>query len=356
MVRVCSGYPYPLPWWLILPNTILALRLLSTMKSSPGLKELEKYRNDNGLPGPIPDMIISPYKKLIAVLLPGRKECEFPCFVPKKFTFCGPILRPCAPIADEHPDLAHWISQRPTVLVNLGSIALFTPAMEREFAETLKMLFVARSDIQVLWKLSCPLSESQDSMDPEVSRILSSVIAEGRLRTERWLPVEPICILQSGHVECIVHHGGSNTYYEAVRYLTFAFPNAPYPGYYGTTYMKNDTNNTARAGVPQIILPIWFDTYDFAHRVEYLEIGIWGNRQHVPEVQGHELGEALRRVLSTEGGLSMKQRAREIASKLADKEGRVLACEKIREWLEAKITGWRFSFGIGRPRITRPYH
>lgn len=223
MTRVCSGYPYPLPWRLILPNTILAFRLLSTLKTCPQLKEVERYRNTHGVPGPIPDMIIrSNDRNVLACLLPGRPECEFPCHVPSKFTLCGPILRPCAPVADEHPDLALWLVQRPTVLVNLGTIAQFSPAMEREFAKGLRALLDVRPDIQVLWKLPRSAASASDSesgiTDPEALASLSSAIEDGRVRTENWLPVEPICILQSGYVECIVHHGGSNTYHEAIRY------------------------------------------------------------------------------------------------------------------------------------------
>lgn len=228
MVRVCSGYPYPLPWRLILPNTILAFRLLSTLKTCPQLKEVERYRNTHGVPGPIPDMIIrSNDRNVLACLLPGRPECEFPCHVPRKFTLCGPILRPCAPVADEHPDLALWLVQRPTVLVNLGTIAQFSTAIEREFAKGLRALLDARPDIQVLWKLPRAGASRSDSdiTDPEALASLSSAIGDGRLRIESWLPVEPICILQSGYVECIVHHGGSNTYHEAIRYTSLYLPN-----------------------------------------------------------------------------------------------------------------------------------
>lgn len=161
-------------------------------------------------------------RNVLACLLPGRPECEFPCHVPSKFTLCGPILRPCAPVADEHPDLALWLVQRPTVLVNLGTIAQFSPAMEREFAKGLRALLDVRPDIQVLWKLPRSAASASDSesgiTDPEALASLSSAIEDGRVRTENWLPVEPICILQSGYVECIVHHGGSNTYHEAIRY------------------------------------------------------------------------------------------------------------------------------------------
>ena len=37
-------------------------------------------------------------------------------------------------------------------------------------------------------------------------------------------------------------------------------------------------NSWIRAGVPQVVLPMWYDTYDYATRAEYLGIGVYGNR------------------------------------------------------------------------------
>lgn len=311
--RLCSGYPYPLPWSLVLPNAILALRLLSSVKSSPQLKQVERARKRHGIKHAIPDMFINPDdRKVLTVLLPGHAECEFPCFLPGKFTLCGPILRPYAPICDEHPDLAHWLAQRPTVLVSLGSLVVFTPSMERQFARGLKMLLETRPDMQVLWKL--PRAEPQSTAQEETLECLSSDIGEGRVRTMPWLPVEPICILQSGRVECIVHHGGANTFYEAIK-----------------------------AGVPQVVLPIWLDTYDFAHRVEYLGVGVWGNRQSAPAVKGYELGQTLKRMLASVLKIKVQRRAREVASELNGKEGRVVACEKIIEFVKPRHT-WTINF------------
>lgn len=51
-----------------------------------------------------------------------------------------------------------------------------------------------------------------------------------------------------------------------------------------------------RAGVPQIILPVWYDTYDYATRAEWLGIGLWGSHRSAPKVEASEFGEALIRV------------------------------------------------------------
>jgi hypothetical protein len=47
--------------------------------------------------------------------------------------------------------------------------------------------------------------------------ILEKGIKEGRVRIETWLKAEPNALLGSGNVVASVHHGGANSYFEAVR-------------------------------------------------------------------------------------------------------------------------------------------
>lgn len=54
------------------------------------------------------------------------------------------------------------------------------------------------------------------------------------------------------------------------------------------------------AGVPQVLLPQWFDCYDFASRAEWLGIGVYGNRAVAPHVEAEEFGRALIRATNTE--------------------------------------------------------
>lgn len=51
-----------------------------------------------------------------------------------------------------------------------------------------------------------------------------------------------------------------------------------------------------RSGVPHIVLPVWYDTYDYAQRAEYLNIGIFGSKTCAPGVRAEEFGRALVRV------------------------------------------------------------
>ncbi|GAB1204834.1 hypothetical protein APSETT445_003497 [Aspergillus pseudonomiae] len=216
------------------------------------------------------------------------------------FTLCGPILRPYAPVAEEDPELASWLGRRPTVLVNLGSHVTYTIDVLKELMAGFRMLLDKRPDVQILWKIKPSSGTTLEDIMPDNLR---TAVAEGQVRVEPWLAVEPICILTSGHVECMVHHGGSNSYHEAIR-----------------------------AGVPQVILPVWLDTYDFAMRAEWLGIGIWASRKTAPVVNGPELGQALIRVLAGAASESMRHRAKTIAAELGPKDGRVIASELVRSF------------------------
>jgi hypothetical protein len=74
------------------------------------------------------------------------------------------------------------------------------------------------------------------------------------------------------------------------------------------------------AGVPQVVLPVWMDTFDFARRVEFLGIGRWGNQQTGTSGGGGELGNALIDVLLGPNSQLYLQRAKEL-SKLCHQNG-----------------------------------
>ncbi|KAE8377659.1 hypothetical protein BDV26DRAFT_263169 [Aspergillus bertholletiae] len=200
----------------MLLNAYLALRMLLVIVGNPRARELMAHCNAYGLSNititQIPEQL---RKDETAILLPARREIEFPCYFPDSFILCGPILRPCAPIAKEDPELASWLGQRPTVLVNLGSHVTYTIDVLTELMNGFHMLLETRPDIQILWKIKP--SSGTTLGDTTLPDSLRTAVAKGKMRVESWLAVEPLCILTSDHVECMVHHGGSNSYHEAVR-------------------------------------------------------------------------------------------------------------------------------------------
>ncbi|OJJ51180.1 hypothetical protein ASPZODRAFT_55950 [Penicilliopsis zonata CBS 506.65] len=290
-----SGYPFPLPWSLLFQNMYLAIQVVKAYRNSPIMKDLNSYRNDRGLPGPVP--IFSGLRNpRIHFVLACTPEIDYPCHITERYIGCGPILRPFRSIAVESPDLAAWLAKAPTVLINLGSHVVYDAEGVRQCVEGIRVLLDCRSDVQVLWKM-----KTEAKSDVVLDELVDASFTE-RVRIESWLDVDPACILQSGNVICMVHHGGANSYNEAVS-----------------------------AGVPHIVLPVWLDTYDFANRVEYHGIGVWGSKNSAPKPDGKELGEAFRRVLASEESEMMRTKAQALQKTLPATPGRVLACEKILE-------------------------
>lgn len=87
--------------------------------------------------------------------------------------------------------------------------------------------------------------------------------------------------------------------------------------------------------MPQVILPCWLDTWDFANRVEWLGIGVYGSHNAAPSVEAEELSRALMKVLANIDAVLMRAKAKELAAVSAVPGGRRKACEKIVEILES---------------------
>src|ERR1700712_1305118 len=74
-------------------------------------------------------------------------------------------------------------------------------------------------------------------------------------------------------------------------------------------YILEILTNESRTGVPQIILPIWADLYDYAIRTEWLGVGIWASRRTAPSWTSEEIGQAfLRAIGNGEEAKSMRRR------------------------------------------------
>lgn len=240
---------------------------------------------------------------------------------------CGPILLDAPSVESVDAELAAWLKGRPTVLICLGSHIALDDAFATEIIAGLRTLFDTRKDVQVLWKLS--RQGLPERLDDKVVAPVKEEVEEGRLRMVTWLKPDPLAILETGNVVCVVNHGGSNSYHEAVWYVVRPLM---------STRELTAYRMRRRTGVPQIVLPAWFDCYDFAARAEYLGIGLWANRNSAPRVSGAELGDALLTILGSggEGNDGFARKAEELSEKVRRYGGRAKAAELLLEWATKK--------------------
>ncbi|KAJ8059324.1 hypothetical protein OCU04_012285 [Sclerotinia nivalis] len=299
LAAVCSGFNFPLPWYLIPLNIILTIRLIIIMVTSPNIKAIEAGRKKANIPGQYPFFV--PYSKDIHYLLPTGREFDLKLpYIPENVTACGPLTFASYPLSQSDPELLEWLEKKPTVLINFGSHVNGSVDFNRNLATAVRILLSHNPSIQVLWKLK----PTPSGADPAIEEILAPIAAQVKL--VKWLKAEPISILRSGHIIASVHHGGANSYFESIE-----------------------------TGIPQLILPCWFDTYDYTEKMEFFGIGVWGSKNCAPDVDGEECGKALIRVTEDK---FIKEKAKEMGELVRKKYGgRKDAARKILELIEGEF-------------------
>ncbi|KAJ8068866.1 hypothetical protein OCU04_002550 [Sclerotinia nivalis] len=294
-----SAYTYPVPWYLIPSNIYMNLRLAYTVLVAPAItgnvvEEKRSYLKENGIANPL-DMF-TVYHKDYPWLTQSSQELDFPFdIIPENVIQCGPIYLSTAPASEQDPELAEWLKTSPTALINLGSTVNYDELAATEMAKAIKIL-LDNSTVQVLWKFNKRHEFTDQFLD-----ILSSDLKSGRVRMSNWIKVDPAALLETGNIIVSVHHGGANCFHEAI----------------GT-------------GIPQVVLPMWIDLYDFAVRVEYLGVGVWGSRSAAPYWKAEELSSAfLKLVGDSDEAVSMRKRALELSRPYKEKPGRITAAHEL---------------------------
>ena len=282
------------------------------------IKPIQALRDSLGLKNPFGDR----RDPEVTWICPALTEIDFPfAVIPENMLPCGPIVIPFDPLEECDPVLTKWLDNGPTVMINLGSHVVSDEKLAREMASAFRILLdyhdqQGSSNIQVLWKV-----KASGDIQEVVDEILGKEIKEGRVKVVAWLEVEPVSILQHLNVVCTVHHGGANSFYEGVW--------SAFPFVVLTKYLNSAPLN--RSGVPHIVLPVWFDTYDYARRAEFLNIGIFASKTCAPGVGAEEFGKALVRVTgdSVEAG-KLRTSAKHLKELCRAKgNGRELACAAI---------------------------
>ncbi|KKY18918.1 putative udp-glucoronosyl and udp-glucosyl transferase family protein [Phaeomoniella chlamydospora] len=295
-----SGYPYPLPWHLVPANIYLIFRLFYTSLTGSHITNLRSYVQKNGIPGGADLFNVCPEN--VTWLAAFSEESQIPFHKPNNVKFCGPIYMSLEPVKKQDPELSDWLEQAPTILIVLGSHTKYTESQALEIIGAIKMVLEANDQVQVLWKYIPVIEEDHSAL---IDQEILSLRSTGRVRVEGWLQVDPAALLESGSIVLYVNHGGANSFIEALG-----------------------------AGVPQVILACWVDTYDFANQAEWLGIGVWGNRIAAPDWTGEELGNSILQVLPSDedcslGNSNYHRRARELAIPSRERSGRFIAAEEI---------------------------
>ncbi|PTU19711.1 hypothetical protein P175DRAFT_0525244 [Aspergillus ochraceoroseus IBT 24754] len=291
-----TGFPYPLPPHLIPLNTMAVIKTARMYHGSGRRREIRDWRIKHKIHGRFP--FADAWMPNRLHLSPALKELDWPFEIPTNVVPCGPILLPVAPVKTQDPEMFQWLQQAPTILVNLGTLYAPEPMVVRQMALGIKMFLESFPDrkIQVLWKLpKHPCDEGEIYNQSVVP--LQNELDHGRVQIRSWFEVEPLAMLETGQIVCSVHHGGANSWYEAIQ-----------------------------NGVPHVVLPAWQDCYENAARAEWLGIGVYGNKTRAPNIDAKELSKALRKVV---GNDSYHQKATELAKLCQIKEGRCLAAERI---------------------------
>ncbi len=148
-------------------------------------------------------------------------------YVPAGVVAAGPIVLRSAPAAEQDPDLERWMRRAPTVLVNLGSLFRYNAEHVSAMARALCALLDRVDGLQVLWKLHTEEGDggsgNDDDDDDTLLRLLPALLSpirahidSGRVRHTDWITADTSALLETGHVAAFVHHGGANSYFEAI--------------------------------------------------------------------------------------------------------------------------------------------
>ncbi|KAJ3537421.1 hypothetical protein NM208_g6321 [Fusarium decemcellulare] len=290
-----SGFAFPVPLRNIPDNIYMNMRYIYSTMMTPDLSEKKSLLRERGLNEPLNLFgIHRPDTPWITQATPGAM---IPVdFLPPNVTCAGPILLSAAPASQQDPELATWLKRAPTVLINLGSNLAYdearAAAMSMAIAEVL-----SKTGVQILWKFN-KLGEYPD----DVLLPLKPYHDIGRLRTPNWLLADPSSLLETGDIIASVHHGGSNCYHEAIA-----------------------------AGLPQIILPLWADLYNYAALAETIGVGVWGCKETTPDWTSECLTTALLQVLDdSQDSISFRNKAKQLGDEVqAGGRGRDIAAREI---------------------------
>ncbi|KAL2849032.1 hypothetical protein BJX68DRAFT_98380 [Aspergillus pseudodeflectus] len=304
-----SGTPYPIPLSSIPTNIYMQVRFIWRLITSPRLRAARRTLTTLGVHDPINMQMHFDDVPLISGDFP---EAGLPLsYYPPNVTVCGPIVLDTAPAEVQDGGMVRWLEgngeskgegdkskgKDKNILICLGSNVAYNERRARALGGAVLRVLEQQADVKVLWKF---VKEGEYDDDDVWRGPLEAYIASGRLRIETWLDVDPVSLVNTGMIDVWVHHGGANCYYEA-----------------------------AMSGVRQVILPLWFDLYNFAQIAEYAGVGIWPGKETAPEWDVESLSEGFLTALQGEKADRMQEEADALREAAARYDGRGCAADVI---------------------------
>ena len=191
---------------------MIGLNMVYNVLTAPGAEDARQYLRSNGIQDPLNFLI--QHRTNAPWITQAMREAAMPLeYIQPNISTVGPIILSLASAEVQDPELVRWLEGAPTVLVNLGSVFQYSEERARFMASAIKDV-LEKTNIQVLWKMA-KAGDCGDGFREE----LQGYVAEGRLRIEDWLTVDPAALVHNQHIVASVHHGGSNSYHEALRYV-----------------------------------------------------------------------------------------------------------------------------------------
>lgn len=202
-----------MPWHLIPANIYIELRIIFGILTAPGIGAVRTFLENKGIKNPAAFGLYPKRTPLLAMTLP---EANIPLdFIPPEISLYGPIVLETSPIEDQDGPLARWLKENKgskTILVNLGSLYEYSEDRGKTMAAALAKVLAEVKDARIIWRFR---KEGEWDEKPALAP-LKGFIKNGRAQVLPWLEIDPTSLLMTGYVDLVVHHGGGNSYHEAV--------------------------------------------------------------------------------------------------------------------------------------------
>ncbi|KAL0933327.1 UDP-glucoronosyl and UDP-glucosyl transferase [Colletotrichum truncatum] len=287
-----TDFTYPLSWNKVPENILVAVLAIFTFLRKPVQAPSPQCLQEHGIRG-VNGPMTDPGVMWITPDMPGASIAVHP--VPSNANQVGPIVLDVAPAVEQHYEITQWLKKAPTVYVNLGSLFKYDEERANIMAQALKSLLDSTS-VQVLWKMG-----EIDQFRVEVEGELQSHIDQERVVIRKWVEIDATALMMTGNVVCFAHHGGANSFNEALW-----------------------------SGVPQVIIPMWLDLYNFAQVAESIGVGVYATRGTAPAWTTEGLSEAFLRVVGkSQESRAIRNKAHTLGREAKEISGRHTAAKQI---------------------------